>query len=124
MQDQDLNSSFNDAHAEGNGSARDRFVTDLQNLSTHAQELLQVTQTVSGDGIAAAREQLQQSLHGAGETLRRLQSEAVDRSRRLAEQADSYVHEKPWPAIAMGMAAGVALGMATSSMARGMSARG
>lgn len=104
-------------------TARDRFVTDLQSLSSHAQELLHVTNTVSGEGIAAAREQLQVSVHAAGETLKRIQAEAMDRGRKVARQADSYVHENPWQSIAIGMAAGMAIGLATSSMTRGMGAR-
>lgn len=100
-------------------SARERFVTDLQTLSSHAQELLHVTSTLSGEGVTAAREQLAQSVRAAGETLTRLQNEAMDRGRKVAEQADSYVHEKPWQSIALGVAAGMALGLATASMARG-----
>lgn len=106
-------------HSAESNSARERFVTDLQSLSSHAQELLQVTSTLSGEGVAAAREQLAQSVRAAGETLTRLQTEAMDRGRRVAEQADSYVHQKPWQSIALGVAAGMVLGLATASMARG-----
>lgn len=102
------------------GNARDRFVADLQSLSTHAQELLQVTSTVSGEGIAAAREQLQESVRTATETLKRLQSEAIERGRKMAQQADTYVHENPWQAMAMGLVAGLVLGFASSSAARGL----
>lgn len=118
---------MNDSHIPDTltdtSSARDRFVSDLQTLSSHAQELLQVTSAVSGESIAAAREQLQESVRVAGEHLKRLQDEAMDRGRKVVAQADSYVHENPWPSIVMGMAAGVAIGLASSSMARGFSAR-
>lgn len=118
---------MNDSHmpttANDTSNARERFVSDLQTLSSHAQELLQVTSTVSGESIAAAREQLQESIRVAGEHLKHLQQEAMDRGRKVVAQADSYVHENPWPSIAMGMAAGVAIGLASSSMARGFSAR-
>lgn len=111
------------SHPEEAGSARERFVADLQSISSHAQELLEVTHAVSGEGIAAAREQLKESLRVAGEHLKQLQCDAVERSRKAAEQADSYVHEKPWQAIGMGMVAGLAIGFASSSMMRGVSAR-
>lgn len=106
------------------GSARDRLAADLQALSDHAQELLQVTGTVSGESVAAAREQLQESLDLAATHLKHLRDEAMDRGRRAADQADSYVHENPWQAIAIGMVAGLALGLASGSMARSAGARG
>lgn len=104
-------------------SARDRFATDLQTLSNHAQELMSVTNTVSGEGIAAAREQLRETLHSAGETLKRVQADAMGRGRVAVKQADSYVHDNPWQSIAMGMAAGIAIGLAARSMTRGSDAR-
>lgn len=105
------------------GNARDRFVADLQSLSTHAQELLHVTSTVSGDGVAAAREQLKESVRIARENLKQLQGEALERGREMARQADSYVRENPWQALAVGVAAGLILGFAGSTATRGVSAR-
>ena len=113
----------NVSHRAELGNARDQFVNDLQALSTHAQQLLHVTQTVSGEGIAAAREQLQLSLQSAAETLKKWQTDAMDRGRKVAAEADTYVHDYPWQSIAMGAAAGVALGLVGSSMVRGLSAR-
>lgn len=112
------------SNAQQETEARERFAADLQALSDHAQELLQATSTVSGESIAAAREQLQESLNLAGEHLTRLQNEAAERGRRVAEQADSYVHENPWQSIAIGMVAGLALGLAGSSMVRNRSHTG
>ncbi|MGQ0622435.1 MAG: DUF883 family protein [Panacagrimonas sp.] len=109
----------NTLHSPDSTSARDRFVTDLQTLSSHAQDLLQVTSMVSGEGVAAAREQLQDSVRMAGETLRRFQTDAMDRGRKAALQADTYVRENPWQSIAVGVAAGLVIGLATSSMTRG-----
>lgn len=105
-------------HDDGSGSARERFVADLQTLSTHAQELLEVTNAISGEGVAAAREQLQESLRVAGHHFKRLQAEAMTQGRKVAEQTDSYVHEKPWQAIAIGMLAGLAIGLASGSAMR------
>ena len=104
--------------------ARDRFIVDLQNLAGHAQELMHVTTTISTEGVAAAREQLRQSLNVAGESIKKFQADTLDRGRKVVEQTDSYVHENPWQAIAIGMIAGLALGIAGGSMAtRGIAAR-
>lgn len=99
--------------------ARDRFMSDLNTLSEHAQELLRVTGEMSGQGVAAAREQLSQSLGTITESLRRWQDEALSTGRRFAERTDTYVHENPWPAIGAGVLVGVALGVAGGSLARG-----
>ncbi|MGQ0699305.1 MAG: DUF883 family protein [Panacagrimonas sp.] len=104
-------------------TARDRFVTDLQTLSTHAQELLHVTSTVSGEGIAAAREQLKESIRMVKENLVRMQNDAMERGRKVAQQADSYVHENPWQAMGVGLVAGLVIGLASSSAARSLSSR-
>lgn len=100
------------------GSTRDRFIGDLQALVGHAQELMQLTSTFSGESIAHARDQLRQSLDTAGNTIKRLQSDAMERGREMAQRTDSYVHENPWQAIAVGAVAGVVLGLAASSLMR------
>lgn len=101
---------------------RERFISDLQNLAGHAQELLTVTGAVSGETVAQAREQLRQSLSTAGDTIKRLQSDAMQRGREMAMRTDTYVHDNPWQAIAVGAVAGLALGLAASSLMRGTSA--
>lgn len=113
--------SIDDAFVAGQAASersemRERFAHDLQALATHAQELLEATTSVSGEGIAAAREQLRESLAVAGEALRQMQGEALDQGRRMARRTDSYVHDNPWQAIAIGMIAGLALGVAGASM--------
>lgn len=120
--DQDLGAATS-AHPQNRmqselGNARERFISDLQTLAGHAQELLHVTGAVSGESVAQAREQLKQSLTTAGETIKRLQSEAMQRGREMAQRTDTYVHENPWQAIAVGVVAGLALGLATGSLAR------
>ena len=99
------------------GEARSRFISDLQALAGHAQELLQATTTISTEGVAAARQKLGQSLDVAGESIKKFQADTLDRGRKVAQQTDSYVHENPWQAIAIGMVAGLALGLAGGSMA-------
>ncbi len=101
------------------GNARERFISDLQTLASHAQELLSVTGAVSGESVAQAREQLRQTLTTAGDSIKRLQTEAMQRGREMAQRTDSYVHDNPWQSIAVGVVAGVALGVAASSLTRG-----
>lgn len=99
------------------GEARSRFISDLQALAGHAQELMQATTTISTESVAAAREKLGQSLDVAGESIKKFQADTLDRGRKVVQQTDSYVRENPWQAIAIGMVAGLALGLAGGSMA-------
>ena len=98
------------------GTARNRFITEIQALAGHAQELMQATTSISNEKVSAAREQLRVSLDSAGESIRKFQSDTFERGRKVAEQTDAYVHENPWQAIAIGMVAGLALGIAGGSM--------
>lgn len=104
---------------QSGGGIRDRFIGDLQTLVGHAQELMQLTSSVSGESISHVREQLRHSLDSATTTLKRLQSDAMERGREMAQRTDTYVHENPWQSIAVGAVAGVALGLAASSLVRG-----
>lgn len=104
--------------------ARERFISELQTLAGHAQELMHQTTTISTESVAAAREQLRQSLNVAGESIKKFQADTLDKGRKVAEQTDSYVRENPWQAIAIGLVAGLALGVASGSLAtRSLSAR-
>lgn len=98
------------------GGLRDRFMSEIQTLSAHAQELLNATSTVSGDTISAARDKLQASLQSVGEQVEGLKNDVMERGRRAAEQADGYVRENPWQAIALGVVAGLTIGMASASL--------
>lgn len=106
------------ASPESREAARTRFMAELDELSAHAQHLLQVTANVSGEGIAAARERLTESLSSIGDSVRRFQDEAMDQGRRLVQRTDSYVHENPWQSIALGALLGLALGVAGMSVTR------
>jgi len=94
--------------------ASQKLLHDFRSLATHAEQLLRATAEVSGDGVAAAREKLGEHLKTAREELGELQGEALERARRAAAAADSYVHERPWPAIAAALAVGVLIGYAAT----------
>ncbi len=92
------------------GQARDKIVSDFRSLATHAQDLLQATASYSGDGVAAAREKLLDSLSDAREQLKEAQDYAMDQARRAMKSTDDFVHEKPWQSIAGAFLVGMLLG--------------
>src|ERR1043166_2413013 len=92
------------------GQARDKIVSDFRSLASHAQDLLQATASYSGDGVAAARERLLESLDEARDQLKEAQEYAIDQTRRAIKTADEVVHEKPWQSIAGAFLVGMLLG--------------
>lgn len=96
---------------EATRHARDQLFSDFHNLATHAEELLQATRSASGEGINAAREKLNQSLQDARGQLQQAQQYAKDRAGQALSSADSYVHAKPWQAIAVAAFVGLILGL-------------
>jgi ElaB/YqjD/DUF883 family membrane-anchored ribosome-binding protein len=95
-------------------ASSDKLLHDFRSLATHAEQLLRATAEVSGETVANAREKLGEQLKAAREELGDLQGEALERARRMAATADTYVHERPWPAIAAALAVGVLIGYAAT----------
>ena len=92
------------------GQARDKIVSDFRSLATHAQDLLQATASYSGDGVAAARERLLETLGDARDQMKGAQEYAIDQTRRAAKATDEFVHERPWQSIAGAFLVGMLLG--------------
>ncbi len=90
--------------------SKDRLVVDFQSLSSHAEELIRATSSLSGDSIAAARAKLLESLSTVREGLRNADAYTREKAKYAAKMTDSYVHEKPWQAVAVAALAGVLFG--------------
>jgi ElaB/YqjD/DUF883 family membrane-anchored ribosome-binding protein len=81
----------------------DGLAASMQGLTSHAEALLQSTATLSSEGVAALRQGLSDSLNSVRE-------QTMARSRQVAGATQTYVHEKPWQAIAIAALLGVAIG--------------
>ena len=58
-----------------------------------------------------ARERAEQSLRGAKERLSSLEDDALERAREFANDAEAYVRDKPWNAVAVAAGVGLLLGL-------------
>jgi len=103
------------------GRARKSAEAELRNLVSSSEELLKTLGDQSGDAVAALRVKLsrniataKQQMNVIGEALDSISAEAV-------EETQSFVSRRPWTAVALGLAVGVAVGttlMAVNSVRR------
>ena len=62
----------------------------------------------------SATEGVEAALARGKEQLHHLQEQAVECSRKVAQDADKYIHEKPWQAVGVAAALGVVVGLLVS----------
>lgn len=91
--------------------SKDKLVADLKVLVSDTEELLRATASAAGEKAAAARERMQSSLAAAKAKLAEAEHALVDRTKQAAQVTDEYVHEHPWPAVAVGTGIGFLLGL-------------
>lgn len=90
---------------------KERLMEDLQLMVADAEELLRATANQAGEGTAAARARIQQSLQVVKERLVDAQTAVIERTQQAAKVTDQYVHDNPWKMIGISACAGVIVGM-------------
>lgn len=91
--------------------SKDRLVEDLQLMVADAEELLRATANQAGEGAAAARARIQESLQAVKGRLVEAQTAVIERTQQAATVTDQYVHDNPWKMIGISACAGVIVGM-------------
>ncbi len=100
------------------GEDADKLKADFRALATHAEELMKVTASLSGEGIQAIREKVAASLRAARDTLDQAREKAVEQAKAAAQATDTFVRQRPWQAVAAALVIGVALGLIGGSRRR------
>ena len=86
---------------------KSKVVDDFKAIANDADNLLQATAKVSGEGFSAARAKFAEQLDSAKTSLAQAERQIVDKAKQAATATDDYVKGNPWPAV--GMAAGVGI---------------
>jgi len=95
----------------GATQAKEKLAADFRAVMDDIDALMTAT-TNNADGEAKAlRARIQEQLASAKEKLLDAQHEAVQRAKDAAVATDDYVHAKPWQAIGVAAAVGLALGV-------------
>jgi len=92
-------------------ATKKQFMDDLHSVVEDAEELLRATASQAGEGAAAARSRVQQSLRLVKGRLIEAEEEVLERTRQAAKITDQYVHENPWQSIGISACAGIIVGM-------------
>ena len=83
-----------------------RLARDLRALVDDAEALLRHAVQDAGQGYAAARARLEESLARAKARLDATERAVRGQVRQKGAAVNDYVHQNPWPAIGAGAAAG------------------
>jgi ElaB/YqjD/DUF883 family membrane-anchored ribosome-binding protein len=92
-------------------NARDKLVDEFAAVLAEAEEMLKRAATETGDKARDLRSQVETKLLRAKLSLQELEGQAVDQAKAAARATDDYVHDKPWQAIGIAAAIGVAVGL-------------
>lgn len=90
---------------------KDKLMEDLRTVVADAEELLRTTANQAGEGVAAARARIQDSLQVVKEQLVAAETAVLERIQQAAKDTDQYVHDNPWKTIGISACAGVIVGM-------------
>lgn len=104
---------------ENTRDAKDRLVQDVGAVIADAEQLLR---SAANDGSERARSlqaDLQVRLQGLREQVRQIEATAAARARAAAQATDTYVHDKPWQAVAMAAGIGAIVGLVAAMVFAG-----
>lgn len=92
-------------------NTRDKLVDEFAAVLAEAEEMLKRAATETGDKARDLRSQVETKLLRAKLSLQELEGQAVDQAKAAARATDDYVHDKPWQAIGIAAAIGIAVGL-------------
>lgn len=85
--------------------------SDMRSLVRDAQELFQEATSATGDKADELRAKGLDMLEAAVVRAQELQAVAIETGKEIAENADDFVKENPWKAVAISAGIGVLVGM-------------
>jgi ElaB/YqjD/DUF883 family membrane-anchored ribosome-binding protein len=95
-------------------ASRRRMSSNFKELIDSAEELVHAASALSGEGVAAARIQLQTQLDTLKAQAAVVEANAIERYRDAKVKTDAYVHDNPWNAVGVSAAVGFLVGVLIS----------
>ena len=89
----------------------EKLAADLRMLSADMEQLLRASASPTARYVARVRAKAEESLKAAKDRVTVLQDAALARTRAAGRATDDYVHANPWQAMAIGVVAGLVLGL-------------
>lgn len=106
-----MNQSANHAVA---GSAQEKLLEVMKAALAEAEGLLRSAASATGDQAAELRARALDSLRTTRESLHDTQESLLRQGKKAMREADDYVHDKPWQAVAAVGVVGLLLGLLIS----------
>jgi ElaB/YqjD/DUF883 family membrane-anchored ribosome-binding protein len=100
------------------GSRHEETMAQLSRTVSQAEDLLRALGDESGEAIDAMRARVSATLRDARTRLSGRAEQARNIANSTMSQADRFVHENPWRAVAIGAGIGVVVAMMLSSRRR------
>jgi ElaB/YqjD/DUF883 family membrane-anchored ribosome-binding protein len=98
--------------------AKGKMAGDIKTVIADGEDLLKAAVSVSGAGLAAARDRIDEKLNSARARLIGASRPALDKARSTAAAANGYVHGHPWTVIGAAVAAGALIGFVVARRSR------
>ncbi|MEF8722107.1 DUF883 domain-containing protein [Candidatus Accumulibacter phosphatis] len=99
-----------DVNSELSTDSKQKLVSDMKVVVSHAEELLRATAGVADEKMNDLRERIGQSLRDAKLRLADAEGALVDKTKAAARATDDFVHENPWRAVGVAAVVGLLLG--------------
>ncbi len=103
-----------DVNSELSTDSKQKLVSDMKVVVSHAEELLRATAGVADEKMNDLRERIGQSLRDAKLGLADAEGAVVDKTKAAARATDDFVHENPWRAVGVAAVVGLLLGAVIS----------
>lgn len=87
-----------------------KMVDDFKSIVNDADDLLQATAKISGEGFNLARAKFAEKLKSAKVSLADAEQLVLDRAKQAATATDDYVKGNPWTAVGIAAGVGILLG--------------
>jgi len=96
------------------GSAQEKLLEGMKAALDEAEGFLRDAAAASGDQAHELRAKAVESLRATREALHDTKVSVLRESKRVAREADEYVHDNPWQAIAAAGVIGLLVGLLVS----------
>lgn len=96
------------------GGVQEKLLEGMKAALTEAEDLLRSAASATGDQAAELRARALDSLRTTRESLHDTQESLLRQGKKAIREADEYVHDKPWQAVAAVGVVGLLLGLLIS----------
>src|SRR5262249_6906342 len=92
------------SHAASGSAQTDRLAADFQAFVGDVEQVLKSASHLPGDGLSAARAMLEEKVAWA-------RAQLADGLSRARDTGDTYVRERPWTLLGLGLVVGAVAGL-------------